>query len=175
MKRLLAFDATFSQYLTLSPESGWWQRARVLAHLGDGPYIFGVLGLGYLLGWLWPNPFLRQAMLTVALSVLLTMGIVTLIKYLVRRERPHPPGEFVVFPYDRYSFPSGHSARMVALAVSTLFFYPLFGWALVVITLGVAVSRIVVGIHYFSDIVVGIGVGTLVAWGALPLLLQIIV
>lgn len=64
---------------------------------------------------------------------------------------------------------------MVALAVGTLFFYPLFGWVLVLITLGVALARIAVGIHYFSDIVVGIGVGTLVAWGSLPLLLQIIV
>jgi len=174
VKRLLAFDATFSQYLTLPPQSSWWQRARVLAHLGDGPYIFGVLGLGYLLGWLWPNPLLRQAALITTLSVLLTMGLVTLIKYLVRRERPRLPGEFVVFPYDRYSFPSGHSARMVALAVSALFFYPLFGWVLVMITLGVAIARIAVGIHYFSDVMVGICVGIFVAWGSLPLLLQII-
>jgi len=175
LKRLLAFDATFSQYLTLPPESGWWRWARVLAHIGDGPYIFGVLGLGYLLGWLWPNPFLRQAALTVTLGVLLTMGTITLIKFLVRRERPHPPGEFVVFPYDRFSFPSGHSARMIALAVSTLFFYPLLGWAFVIVSLGVATARIVVGIHYFSDIVVGICVGVCVVWVTVPLLLQFIV
>ena len=174
MKRLLAIDATFSQYLTLPLESGWWRWARVLAHLGDGPNVFGGLGLGYSLGWLWPNPFLRQATLTVALSVLLAMVLVTLIKFFIRRERPQPPGEFVAFQYDLYSFPSGHSARMIALAVSILFFYPLLGWVLIVVTLGVVTARIAVGIHYISDIIVGICVGTLVAWGSLPLLLQII-
>jgi membrane-associated phospholipid phosphatase len=63
---------------------------------------------------------------------------------------------------------------MIALAVSILFFYPLLGWVLIVVTLGVVTARIAVGIHYISDIIVGICVGTLVAWGSLPLLLQII-
>lgn len=146
----------------------------MLAHLGDGPYVFGVLGLGYLLGWLWSNPLLRQAMFIVAINVLLTMGLITLIKFLVRRERPHPPGEFVTFQYDLYSFPSGHSARTVALAVSTLFFYPLLGWVLIMISLSVAAARIAVGIHFFSDVIVGICVGILITWGSIPFLLEII-
>ena len=104
--------------------------------------------------------------------VLLAMALVTLIKYIVRRERPHPPGEFVTFQYDYYSFPSGHAARMAALAVATIFFYPLLGWILVVITLSVGAARITVGIHYVGDVVVGLGIGGIVAWwGAAVLLL----
>ncbi len=62
---------------------------------------------------------------------------------------------------------------MVALAVGSLFFYPLLGWVLVVITLGVAAARIAVGIHYFSDVMVGLCLGIVVAWGTIPLLLKI--
>ncbi len=127
----------------------------------------------FLGGWFWPNPFLRRAALSVALIVFFAIVIVTLIKFLIRRERPRPPGEFVTFQYDLYSFPSGHSARMAALSVGAIFFYPLLGWILVVLTLSIASARVAVGVHYFGDILVGLGIGTLVAWRGIPLLLYL--
>jgi undecaprenyl-diphosphatase len=166
MERLLAFDATLSRRFGLPLESGWWQLAKFTAHLGDGPYVFGGLGLAYLLSWFRDKLYFRRAILAITLIILTTMIIVTLIKFLVRRERPRPPGEFVTFKYDAYSFPSGHAARLAALAVSTNFFFPSFGWALAIITLIVAVARVAVGIHYVIDIVVGLAVGAMVAWGA---------
>lgn len=174
MKRLLAFDASLSQRLTLSPRSIWWRWARIVAHLGDGPYVFTGLGLIYLLGWPWPNPLVRQAALVVMVVVFLAMATVTAIKFLIRRPRPQPPGEFVTFQYDKYSFPSGHSARMMALSVGIFFFYPIVGWILLILATSVAVARVVVGIHYVSDIMIGIGVGALVGWVATWLLLSVI-
>jgi undecaprenyl-diphosphatase len=174
MERLLAIDRQLSHKFTLSRDSGWWPLARIIAHIGDGPYVFGMLGLIYLLGWLWPDIYLRQAALVVAMIVFITMIIITGLKYLIRRQRPHQPGEFVVFAYDAYSFPSGHSGRMAALAVGMVLFYFLPGLVLIVITIGVALARMAVGIHYFSDVIVGLVIGTLVASGISPVLLSII-
>jgi membrane-associated phospholipid phosphatase len=102
------------------------------------------------------------------------MTVVTSIKFIVRRARPFPPGEFVTFKYDAYSFPSGHSARLAALAIGTIFFFPNSGWVLIVGALAVAAARVVVGIHYVSDIVVGLAVGAVTAWGAILLLLPLL-
>lgn len=173
MKQFLATDSRLSQQFTLSSESGWWQWARFLAHAGDGPYVFSGLGCIYLLGWLWQDDALRQANSLIALIVFLAIVAVTIIKFTIRRQRPHPPGEFVKLQYDLYSFPSGHAARMAALAVSTIFFYPVAGWALIIVTVGVAVARILVGVHYLSDVIGGLCTGALVAWLSILLLISI--
>lgn len=164
MKRLITLDVTLSQKFVLPVESGWRQWARLAAHGGDGPYVFGCLGLAYLDGWLQQDAFLRQTVLVIAMLVLATMAMITCIKYMVRRQRPLPPGEFVAFQYDLYSFPSGHSGRMAALSISTLFFYPPIGWLLLGLTLVTALARVTLGIHYISDVVVGLGIGAFMAW-----------
>ena len=164
MEQLLALDAIVSRKLILPRGSAWWPLARVLAHLGDGPNVFGALLLAALLSWFWQDIFLLWSIFIIGLIVFVTLLLVTGIKFFIKRQRPQPPGEFVVFQYDAYSFPSGHSARMAALAVGAIFFYPALGWILVGLTLGVAIARIVVGIHYLSDVLVGLGVGIIVAW-----------
>ena len=170
MDRILAFDTTLSHQLNLSKDSSWWRWVRILAHLGDGPYIFGGLGFLYLSGWLWELALLRQTTLTIAIAVLITMIIITSIKYIVRRKRPNPPGEFVTFKYDAYSFPSGHAARLSALAAGTVVFWPGLGWGLAIFALSVAVARVAVGIHYLIDIVVGLIIGAVVAQQVMLLL-----
>lgn len=164
LKQLQSLDAALSLRLTLSPDSMGQQIARIIAHVGDGQYVFGMLGLIYLLGWLKWDQLLRWVTLVVALKVGIAILVVMLVKFAVRRQRPRPPGEFVAFRYDVYSFPSGHSARLAALTISTAFVYPPGGWFLGIITLLVGAARIAVGVHYVSDVLVGLGLGTFVAW-----------
>ena len=171
--RLLNFDAKLSHWLSLPLESHWRQLARVVAHLGDGPLVFGGLGLAYGLSWLLDQAQLSQEILTITLIVLAAIIVVTLIKFGIRRQRPRPPGEFVTFQYDAYSFPSGHAARLAALSASMIFFHPNLGWVFVPLTLSVAVARVAVGIHYVSDIIIGLALGALVAWAGLALQSQL--
>jgi undecaprenyl-diphosphatase len=164
VQQLLNIDKTLSQSMALPPQSKGWQAGRLIAHLGDGPYVFGALAAAYLLGLARQNGYLQQATIIVAGAVLATMLLVTLIKFTVRRRRPHPPGEFVRLEYDRYSFPSGHAARLAALTVSVAWVYPAAGWAALLLTLGVAAARVVVGVHYLSDVAVGLLIGLAAAW-----------
>ncbi len=164
MNRFLQADAALSQRLTFPTRSRWWKTARILAHLGDGQYIFAALGLLILAGWAAELPSLYRAGLSILLVVLLTMAAVTLVKFIVRRRRPRPPGEFVAFGYDKYSFPSGHAARLTALTAAVAFFCPAFGWPTAIITLLTATARVLVGVHYVSDVLAGIGIGLLSGW-----------
>lgn len=167
VERLLKLDIRLSQQLSLPLESNWRHGASLVAHLGDGPLVFGGLGLVYGLGWWADASLVRQAALTLTILVLAAILLVTLVKFGVRRRRPHPPGEFVTFAYDVYSFPSGHAARLAALAIGGLFFNVSLGWTLMLLAVSVALARVLVGVHYLSDILMGLALGGLVAWAGL--------
>ncbi|HTU32833.1 MAG TPA: phosphatase PAP2 family protein [Candidatus Acidoferrum sp.] len=68
-----------------------------------------------------------------------------------------------VLPPDRYSFPSGHSITAFAVAVSVGLFYPQLMVSLLTAALLIAASRIILGMHFLSDVIVGSGIGILLA------------
>ena len=72
-------------------------------------------------------------------------------------------------PLDPFSFPSGHTLHAVAFSLVAVAFYPLLAWLLVPFTLLVAASRVVLGLHYPSDVLAGAALGALIALGALAL------
>lgn len=66
-------------------------------------------------------------------------------------------------PLDRFSFPSGHTLHAVAFAVVASSHYPALLGPLAVFTLLTAASRVVLGLHYPSDVLAGAAIGALVA------------
>ncbi len=72
-------------------------------------------------------------------------------------------------PLDPFSFPSGHTLHAVAFSIVAIAFYPILAWLLVPFTLLVAASRVVLGLHYPSDVLAGAALGALIAQGALAL------
>ena len=85
------------------------------------------------------------------------------------RPRPFECHETVkagITPRDRYSFPSGHTLHSVAFTVVLVAAYPRLAILLLPFTLLVALSRLVLGLHYPSDVVagglIGAAAGTLV-------------
>ncbi|MBN1580780.1 MAG: phosphatase PAP2 family protein [Anaerolineae bacterium] len=139
----------------MSLTSRWRWLPALGAHLGDGLLWF-VVG-GVLL--IWSGDFVRGVTLVALVAVLVSTGVSTVIKYTVRRRRPRELTEFYAVKHDRYSFPSGHATRMAAIAVAVGHFYPALasvGYALATL---VAVCRIAVGVHYTSDVIVGLLIG----------------
>ena len=98
-------------------------------------------------------------------------GIVAdVIKPLVGRVRPGVAVEsdvaFAPFTlgYAYHSFPSGHANTMAALAVAAVATFGARALPIVLATMVVAMSRVVIGVHYLSDVVAGILLGGALAW-----------
>ena len=82
------------------------------------------------------------------------------------RPRPyqtHASIEHFAAPLDSLSFPSGHTLHAVAFTLVVLAYYPALAWLLVPFTLLIAVSRVVLGLHYPSDVLVGAALGAAIA------------
>lgn len=94
----------------------------------------------------------------------------TLKKYLVR-ERPYiglVGIECAMPPLDRYSFPSGHTLHAVMFAAMLAHYIPTLAPMLIALAVLIAASRVVLGLHYPTDVIVGASIGYTIARIALP-------
>lgn len=64
---------------------------------------------------------------------------------------------------DEFSFPSGHTLHAVGIVVVLFYFAPWAALGLLPIVLLIMTSRVVLGLHYPSDIFVGAGLGIALA------------
>ena len=65
-----------------------------------------------------------------------------------------------------YSFPSGHTLHAVTVTLLVLPVLPLLGLILVPVTAMIMLSRVILGLHYPTDVVVAALIGSLVAFYA---------
>ena len=96
-------------------------------------------------------------------AALVGIGVFKSLKKLSGRRRPcelEPHCWAKLLPPDQFSFPSGHTITAFAVSVSLSEFYPALLPALLFCALSVAVSRILLGMHFLSDVVVGAILGT---------------
>ncbi len=132
--------------------------ARVLSYFGEHSLgWFAVCGLGALL-----QPQRRRAWVTAGVGTFFAHAAAVLIKRVVKRERPqHPAIAVNVGTPSRLSFPSAHatSTAAAAILIGRATGLPL-PWFLVP---PMALSRLVLGVHYPSDVLTGVVVGTVVA------------
>ena len=101
-----------------------------------------------------------------SLAMLLTGAIgLLLYKWLKRmlvRERPfirHAGIQLAMPPLDRYSFPSGHTLHAVCFATLAVAQFPELGWVLWPLAGLIALSRVVLGLHYPTDVAAGAAIG----------------
>jgi membrane-associated phospholipid phosphatase len=163
MKKFDSLDAHWSSKLILPIHAPQWTVAAQIAHLGDGLLVFGGMALAYWWGWQFKIPLLEKVVFVSLMNLLITAWIVFGIKYTVKRQRPRNPSGFASIRYDKYSFPSGHAARLSCLAMTILPYNRTLGLALGLLALVVAAARVAIGVHYLSDVLVGLVVGVLVA------------
>jgi undecaprenyl-diphosphatase len=117
-------------------------------------------------GWLWCGLILAMVLVpgyAFAAAHLALTGIAGLVAYkLIKRqavrERPfmtHPGIDCAAAPLDRYSFPSGHTLHAVSFAVMGAHYLPELAAPLAGFAILVALSRVVLGLHYPTDVAAG--------------------
>ena len=91
------------------------------------------------------------------------------IKKATGRKRPcaiEPHCWATLLPPDQFSFPSGHSITAFAVATPMMLHYPTLGIGLLFCALSIAVSRIMLGLHFLSDVLAGCAIGFCLGYGA---------
>lgn len=109
-----------------------------------------------------------------AISHLLVMAVTTslLYRYLkkwTKRPRPFANDNRIhvwTAPLDEFSFPSGHTLHAVSFTLVTLAYYPMLAAVLVPLAISIALSRVVLGLHYPSDVFAATVIGSVLAWGS---------
>ena len=133
-----------------------------VSRLGDYPawVLFGLATLYFIDSSI--LVFVAQAGATALLGV----GIYKLLKHRLVRERPFVThGEIVcgTAPLDRYSFPSGHTLHAVSFTMLYASHVPEMLVVMLPFAGLIAASRVILGLHYPSDVVVGGGIGAAIA------------
>jgi undecaprenyl-diphosphatase len=147
-----------------------WLRLWMLSatRCGDG-WLWYALGLALVL---YGGPSRFHALLASTLAVVTGIALFVTLKRAFRRERPcelEPHCWADLLPPDQFSFPSGHTITAFAVAISLGGFYPEILPGMLFCAISIAASRVVLGMHFLSDVLAGAAIGA--ALGALALAL----
>ena len=139
----------------------WWMLAAT--RLGDG-WIWYAIGLILLMfGGRERYIAVGVATITAALSVTLFLQL----KKLAHRKRPCATERScwaTLLPPDQFSFPSGHSMTAFSVAVPLSLYYPSLEAGLLFCALSIAASRILLGLHFLSDVLAGSLLGAILGY-----------
>lgn len=129
-------------------------------------------------GWLWyamglvlllfggPQRFLAVGCAAVAEGI--GIAVFLNLKRITGRKRPcaiEPHCWATLLPPDQFSFPSGHTITAFAVSLSLVHFYPSLALGLIFCAVSVAASRVLLGMHFLSDVLAGAAIGSLLAYG----------
>jgi undecaprenyl-diphosphatase len=139
---------------------------RGVSRLGDGVVWYVLMAAMPLLIGLerWREGL--QASLQMLLAGAAGLLLYKLLKKKLVRERPFIGLigiECAMPPLDRYSFPSGHTLHAVTFTAIAISYVPQLAVVLVPFALLVAASRVVLGLHYPTDVLAGAVLGGLLA------------
>ncbi len=149
----------------------WIRKWMILAtRAGDG-WLWLVIGLVVLL---FGGEHRFDALRASFAALVAGQMVFLILKRLIGRERPCATEQHCwakLLPPDRFSFPSGHTITAFCLAVPIGLYYPrLLLGGLVFCALSIAASRILLGLHYLSDVLAGILIGVAIGYAAFILL-----
>ncbi|RTZ15920.1 phosphatase PAP2 family protein [Vibrio aquaticus] len=128
--------------------------SRAMSHTGDG-HLYAVFGLlAFMFGEEHGELFLIAGLVAFAFE----LPIYWVIKNTFKRRRPHDCSELVtsfITPSDRYSLPSGHTAAAFLMATLVNTWYMEVGEFAYVWAILIASSRIFLGVHFLTDVILG--------------------
>lgn len=156
--RLRALDEAVFYWLFV--KTAGLRKARLVywfSRSGDGPYyaLFALLAVIATVEGSWL--FVQRLLVAFAVEIPLFIGL----KHVLKRARPDRPAfKAAITPADEFSFPSGHSTAAFLFAILVVTSFPIWSSAVYLWAVLVAMSRVVLGVHYPSDVIAGAILGT---------------
>ncbi|CAN1527414.1 PgpB Membrane-associated phospholipid phosphatase [Methylophilaceae bacterium] len=135
---------------------------RLVSRLGDGLFWYSLMLLILLFAG-------RDGLLPVLHMALAGLSGTLLYKWLkgkTLRPRPFEVHQDIFLtgkPLDKFSFPSGHTLHAVVFGLVAINYYPALSFIIMPFVSMVALSRVVLGLHYPSDVLAGAIIGSLIA------------
>ncbi len=128
--------------------------SKAVSHTGDG-HLYLLLGFS---AWMLDNQIGKLFFFAGLIAFAFELPIYWLAKNSFRRRRPYVLSKLIpsfITPSDQYSLPSGHTAAAFLMATLTSYFYPdlsafAFLWASII-----GSARILLGVHFFTDVFFG--------------------
>jgi len=135
---------------------------RLISRLGNGVFWYGLM-LGLLL-----HDRLAAVQPVLHMTV---VGLTCTLSYKLLKQGTLRPRPYQVIQHiaagapalDQFSFPSGHTLHAVAFSLVACAYYPWLACALLPFTMLIAASRLVLGLHYPSDVLAGALLGGMIA------------
>lgn len=135
---------------------------RLVSRLGDGIFWYSLMLLILLFeGRAGIGPVMHMA-----LAGLFGTFLYKWLKGKTLRPRPFEVHQDIFLtgkPLDKFSFPSGHTLHAVVFGLVAINYYPALSFLILPFVSMVALSRVVLGLHYPSDVLAGALIGSLIA------------
>jgi undecaprenyl-diphosphatase len=109
------------------------------------------------------NKDVKQLGILTSLSILTSSFLAQFIKRFINRIRPYinfPQLNIKKIGVDDYSFPSGHTTAAFSIGISIALCFTSLAIVSAILALTVGLSRVYLGVHYPSDVVAGMVLGT---------------
>ena len=150
----------FTWLINARMHANFTKASRYLSKTGDGHLYLLVIGALY-----WYEGLESRCLQVLLLAFLIERPVYFVLKNGLKRNRPEVALKnfhSIITPSDQFSFPSGHTSAAFMMATVLSYFFPplmipLYGWATLV-----GCSRVVLGVHFPTDILVGalLGIST---------------
>lgn len=157
-QRIIGWDESAILRIIARRGKGLTRLMRFVTKAGDG-YLWAVLSAALF--------FVTDAgsdwLLTGLLAFAIELSLYKTIKQLTTRKRPchaMPGIQNLVEPPDEFSFPSGHTAAATVAALLFSAALPALAPGMAALALLIGVSRVYLGVHYPSDVLMGVVLGS---------------
>jgi undecaprenyl-diphosphatase len=142
---------------------------RAASRLGDGVFWYALMAGLLVVGGPAAIPAVAHMAAVGAVGVLVYKWL----KSRTSRPRPYQVRSAIrrgADPLDNFSFPSGHTLHAVSFSILAIAYFPSAAWLCLPFAALVAASRLVLGLHYPTDVLAGAVIGAALALGSLAAL-----